>query len=146
MSKKSAYQKEIDEDRDCVKITLNSLMKMLFYLFPDDEIVITKLKGNEINIDISGSDDENSDGWCCYDIKNGIAYSFSDSWVDAIFQLKERIQEANFEQREREAIQTIDKEVESISGPYVSTEPDWQRDDNENLFSEARYNAEKLTS
>jgi len=139
MSKKSASRKEQDEKPiECMRISLHSLMKILVFLYPDDEITVTTLDGlsQTILLAIESSDEAENEGSVVYDLSDGMAYGFSDNWIEALEYVKAGVQEVWFHKMEQEASDCFEGEV-------VSSDSSPALPEGEGLFSEEAYRREK---
>ncbi len=125
-----------DEYDNCIKISYLALHKVLLSLFPDDVINVSCDDGESILLEIDESNDPNGEGYCLYDPKEQIAFGISDTWYEAIQFVKAGVQENDFRRRTEDAVDTM-------NGDLFSEEDILARYDEEDLFSEDAYNAEK---
>lgn len=156
MSRKGVSPKDETEPVvESMRISLHSLMKILVFLYPDDEITVTTLDGLNytVLIAIENSDDDDNDGSVIYDLSDGYAYGFSDNWLEALEYVKAGIQEVWFHKMEQESSECFDGEVvqtsccaaSSTHEPKVLTDEEWSKRIDEDLFSDEAYRREKGT-
>ena len=140
VSKKGVSPKDKAEPIvESMRISLHSLMKILVFLYPDEEITVNTLDGLDytILIAIENGEDEDNDGSVIYDLSDGFAYGFSDNWLEALEYVKAGVQEIWFHKMEQDAVECFDGEV------VAETDPFKLRGLSDELFSEEAYHREK---
>jgi hypothetical protein len=136
MSKKNVSQDDLPDDYDegvgqeFLRISLHTLIGILVYTFPDEEITIVPSINNPstVYVEIDAGENEDAYGNCLYDLRQGVAFDISNNWLENIEFVRAGVQEYSFQANQ----ETIDADMRIA-----------ERDDSIDLFSESLYNAEK---